>query len=45
MWIILGLLVAVVVSLVWWSRWFHREAEMGSVSSQWLAEHRHNHDP
>jgi hypothetical protein len=31
-------------SLLWFSRWFHREEEMGSVSAQWLSEYRQNHE-
>ncbi len=29
---------------LWFSRWFHREEGMGSVSAQWLAEYRQNHE-
>jgi hypothetical protein len=41
---ILIVLFLVVGFLLWFSRWFHREEEMGSVSAQWLAEYRQNHE-
>jgi hypothetical protein len=31
-------------SFLWVTRWVHREEEMGSVSAQWLAEYRQNHE-
>ena len=31
-------------SLLWFSRWFHREEDMGSVSAQWLFEYRQNEE-
>lgn len=33
-----------VAPLFWLFRWFHREEEMGSVSAQWLSEHRQSHE-
>jgi hypothetical protein len=31
-------------SLLWFSRRFDRDEEMGSVSAQWLAEYRQTHE-
>lgn len=44
MWIIIGLVVVGVVFLLSLSRWFHREEDLGTVSGQWLAEHRQAHE-
>jgi hypothetical protein len=33
-----------VVPLLWFSRWVHRDEELGSVSAQWLSEYRQNHE-
>jgi hypothetical protein len=42
--IIAGVITAVAV-IVWLSRWTHRESrELGSVSGNWLAEYRQNHE-
>jgi hypothetical protein len=30
--------------LLGFSRWFHRDEDMGYVSAQWLAEYRQNHE-
>ena len=42
--IIIVLSLGAAGSLVWLSRWFHREEEMGSVSAQWLFEYRQNEE-
>ena len=36
--------VAVAVSLLGASRWFHHSEDLGYVSPQWLAEYRQNHE-
>ena len=41
---ILIVLLLAVGSILWFSRWFHRDEDMGSVSAQWLAEYRQNHE-
>ena len=44
MWIIIGVAVVAVVSLLWWSRLFSRDEELGTVSGQWLADYRQNRE-
>ena len=43
MWILIGLALAV-ITLLWLSGWLRHEQDLGSVSGQWLAEHRQNHE-
>jgi len=42
MWILLGSGLA--LGLLWLSRSFHPDATLGTVSSEWLAEYRQNHE-
>jgi len=42
--IITGLVLAGVVSLFSLSRWVHDQEDLGAVSGEWLAEHRHVHE-
>jgi hypothetical protein len=41
-WLIGGVFVSAIVALLGFSRSRNRDAEMGSVSGQWLAENRHD---
>ena len=43
-WIIIGIGLPLVLVVLWFARWFNHEEDMGSVSGQWLAEHRQNHE-
>lgn len=44
MWLIIGVTFAGVLIPVWLLRWMYREDQMGSVSGQWLAEYRQDHE-
>jgi hypothetical protein len=44
MWIIIGLIVVGIAALLLVSRGSNREEDMGTVSGQWLAEHRQAHE-
>jgi hypothetical protein len=39
-WIIVGVAVAIVIPVIAWRRGRGRPADLGFVSSQWVAEHR-----
>jgi hypothetical protein len=43
-WFAIGMFGAGITWLLWSSLGFHREDELGAVSSQWLAEYRQNHE-
>jgi hypothetical protein len=43
-WILIGLGVPGLIVVLGLSRWFRHEQDLGSVSGQWLAEHRQNHE-
>jgi hypothetical protein len=44
MWIIIGLFAVGIGVLLFLSRGSHRDEDMGTVSGQWLAEHRQAHE-
>ena len=43
-WIIIGFGVPGAIAVMWLSRRYRHDQDLGSVSGQWLAEHRQNHE-